>query len=161
MCFILVCDRKVPILGKHTRRITSGSWSNENLLALASDDNTISISNVEGDTIRQISVRANPQNVQFSEMKGDERSQMGENTVNTSRNKALTNPVPRNTREENTVYILFLKTQKNTNPLFWNTYTSGVLPMFIICTILLHVVKVKSSFNMIIKLTNSLVDWLI
>lgn len=161
MCFILVCDRKVPILGKHTRRITSGSWSNENLLALASDDNTISISNVEGDTIRQTSVRANPQNVQFSEMKGDEHSQMGENTVNTSRNKALTNPVPRNTREENTVYILFLKTQKNTNPLFWNTYTSGVLPMFIICTILLHVVKVKSSFNMIIKLTNSLVDWLI
>lgn len=161
MCFILVCDRKVPIPGKHTRRITSGSWSNENLLALASDDNTISISNVEGDTIRQTSVRANPQNVQFSEMKGDERSQMGENTVNTSRNKALTNPVPRNTREENTVYILFLKTQKNTNPLFWNTYTSGVLPMFIICTILLHVVKVKSSFNMIIKLTNSLVDWLI
>ncbi|XP_065930444.1 WD repeat-containing protein 19-like isoform X2 [Magallana gigas] len=74
-------SRKVPILGKHTRRITSGSWSNENLLALASDDNTISISNVEGDTIRQISVRANPQNVQFSEMKGDERSQMGENTV--------------------------------------------------------------------------------
>lgn len=161
MCFILVCDRKVPILGKHTRRITSGSWSNENLLALASDDNTISISNVEGDTIRQTSVRANPQNVQFSEMKGDERSQMGEITVNTSRNKALTNPVPRNTREENTVYMLFLKTQKNTNPLFWNTYTSGVLPMFIICTILLHVVKVKSSFNMIIKLTNSLVDWLI
>lgn len=161
MCFILVCDRKVPILGKHTRRITSGSWSNENLLALASDDNTISISNVEGNTIRQTSVRANPQNVQFSEMKGDERSQMGENTVNTSRNKALTNPVPRNTREENTVYILFLKTQKNTNPLFWNTYTSGVLSMFIICTILLHVVKVKSSFNMIIKLTNSLVDWLI
>lgn len=161
MCFILVCDRKVPILGKHTRRITSGSWSNENLLALASDDNTISISNVEGDTIRQTSVRAKPQNVQFSEMKGDERSQMGENTVNTSRNKALTNPVPRNTREENTVYMLFLKTQKNTNPVFWNTYTSGVLPMFIICTILLHVVKVKSSFNMIIKLTNSLVDWLI
>lgn len=74
-------SRKVPILGKHTRRITSGSWSNENLLALASDDNTISISNVEGDTIRQTSVRANPQNVQFSEMKGDERSQMGENTV--------------------------------------------------------------------------------
>jgi WD repeat-containing protein 19 len=73
--------RKVPILGKHTRRITSGSWSNENLLALASDDNTISISNIEGDTIRQTSVRANPQNVLFSEMKGDERSQMGENTV--------------------------------------------------------------------------------
>ncbi|KAK3101973.1 hypothetical protein FSP39_007745 [Pinctada imbricata] len=74
-------SRKVPILGKHTRRITSGAWSNQNLLALGSDDCTISISNVEGDTIRQTSVRANPQDVQFSEMKGDERSQIGENTV--------------------------------------------------------------------------------
>lgn len=116
MCFVWVFNRKVPILGKHTRRITSGSWSNENLLALASDDNTISISNVEGDTIRQTSVRANPQNVQFSEMKGDERSQMGENTVNTSHDKTLTNPVSRNTREEKTVYMLFLKT--NTNSVF-------------------------------------------
>lgn len=68
-------------MGKHTRRITCGAWSNENLLCLGSDDNTISISNVEGDTIRQTSVRANPQEVQFSEMKGDERSQIGENTV--------------------------------------------------------------------------------
>lgn len=129
MCFVWVCNRKVPILGKHTRRITSGSWSNENLLALASDDNTISISNVEGDTIRQTSVRANPQNVQFSEMKGDERSQMGENTVNTSHDKTLTNPVSRNTREEKTVsnYMLFLKT--NTNSVFWNTCMSGILPI--------------------------------
>ncbi|XP_033742140.1 WD repeat-containing protein 19-like isoform X1 [Pecten maximus] len=74
-------SRKVPVLGKHTKRITCGSWSNENLLALGSDDRTITISNIEGDTIRQTSVRSDPQEVQFSEMKGDERSQIGDNTV--------------------------------------------------------------------------------
>ena len=73
--------RKVPILGKHTRKITCGAWSEQNLLALGSEDKTISISNAEGDTIRQTSVRAEPTDIQFSEMKGDERSSMGENTV--------------------------------------------------------------------------------
>lgn len=73
--------RKIPILGKHTKRITCGSWSNENLLALGSEDKTISISNVEGDTIRQTSIRAEPADLLFSEMKGDERSSIGENTV--------------------------------------------------------------------------------
>ena len=73
--------RKIPILGKHTRRITCGAWSNENLLALGSEDKTVTVSNSEGDTVRQTSVRADPCDVQFSEMKGDERSQTGENTV--------------------------------------------------------------------------------
>ena len=73
--------RKVPVLGKHTRKIICGSWSNENLLALGSEDKTITVSNVEGDTIRQTALRAEPQELQFSEMKGDERSQIGENTV--------------------------------------------------------------------------------
>ena len=76
----LLC-RKIPIIGKHSRRITCGAWSNENLLALGSEDKTITISNSDGDTIRQTSTRAEPGDVQFSEMKGDERSQIGENTV--------------------------------------------------------------------------------
>lgn len=42
-------------LGKHSRKITCGCWSSQNLLALGSDDNTLSISNHEGDTIRQVS----------------------------------------------------------------------------------------------------------
>lgn len=58
-----------------------GAWSQQNLLALGSEDKTISVSNAEGDTIRQASLRADPADVQFSEMKGDERSTMGENTV--------------------------------------------------------------------------------
>ena len=73
--------RKIPIIGKHTKKITCGAWSAEGLLALGSEDKTITISNTEGDTIRQTALRAEPNNVQFSEMKGDERSNIGENTV--------------------------------------------------------------------------------
>ncbi|XP_064636625.1 WD repeat-containing protein 19-like isoform X3 [Lineus longissimus] len=74
-------SRKVPILGKHTKKITCGAWSTQNLLALGSDDHAITISNADGDTVRQTTVRASPSDIQFSEMKGDERSAMGENTV--------------------------------------------------------------------------------
>ncbi|GFR90645.1 WD repeat-containing protein 19-like [Elysia marginata] len=74
-------SRKIPIIGKHTKRITCGAWSAENLLALGSDDKTISISNADGDTLRQTQLRAEPSDVDFSEMKGDERSSIGENTV--------------------------------------------------------------------------------
>ena len=68
-------------MGKHVKKITCGAWSQQNLLALGSEDKTISISNAEGDTVRQTSVRAEPSEIQFSEMKADERSNMGESTV--------------------------------------------------------------------------------
>ena len=69
------------MLGKHTKKITCGAWSLQNLLALGSEDKILSISNIEGDTIRQTTLRDYPADIQFSEMKGDERSHMGENTV--------------------------------------------------------------------------------
>nr|CAD7423460.1 unnamed protein product [Timema monikensis] len=71
--------KRVPILGKHSKRVTCGAWSAENLLALGSEDKTLSISNVEGDTLRVISMRSDPSDIQFSEMKLDERM-AGENT---------------------------------------------------------------------------------
>jgi WD repeat-containing protein 19 len=74
-------NRKIPIIGKHTKRITCGAWSAQGLLALGSEDKTITVSNAEGDTLRQTALRNEPSNVQFSEMKGDERSSIGENTV--------------------------------------------------------------------------------
>ena len=73
--------RKIPILGKHTKKITCGAWSRENLLALGSDDRSVSVSNADGDTLCQVALRAEPTNIQFSEMKGDERSATGQNTV--------------------------------------------------------------------------------
>lgn len=52
------------------------------MLALGSEDKTLSISNVEGDTLRVIALRSEPAEIQFSEMKLDERIS-GENTVST------------------------------------------------------------------------------
>lgn len=46
------------MIGKHTKKITCGCWSAQNLLALGSDDNTLSISNHEGDTVRQVATHA-------------------------------------------------------------------------------------------------------
>ena len=51
------------------------------MLALGSEDRTITISNIEGDTLQQTQLRLDPSEIQFSEMKSDERSNMGENTV--------------------------------------------------------------------------------
>lgn len=57
-----------------------GGWSQEGLLALGSEDKSLSINNAEGDTLRIINLRAEPSHIQFSEMKLDERLG-GENTV--------------------------------------------------------------------------------
>ena len=62
-------SRKVPVVGKHNKAITCGAWSEANLLALGSEDRTLSISNIEGDTLRVATLRAEPSDVQFSEMK--------------------------------------------------------------------------------------------
>ena len=72
--------RKVPVIGKHSKAITCGAWSSGNLLALGSEDRTLSISNLDGDTLRVATLRAEPQDIQFCEMKQDERSN-NENTV--------------------------------------------------------------------------------
>ncbi|NXH92488.1 WDR19 protein, partial [Edolisoma coerulescens] len=74
-------SRKISVLGKHTKRITCGCWSIENLLALGGEDKMITISNQEGDTIRQTSVSSDPSDMQFSVMKTDERVSTRESTV--------------------------------------------------------------------------------
>ncbi|XP_078534454.1 WD repeat-containing protein 19 isoform X1 [Lissotriton helveticus] len=80
LIYNLQTSRKVPVLGKHTKRITCGCWSSQNLLALGSEDKVITVSNQEGDTVRQTTVRAEPSDIQFSVMKTDERS-AGESTI--------------------------------------------------------------------------------
>ena len=58
--------RKVPVIGKHSKAITCGAWSSGNLLALGSEDRTLSISNLDGDTLRVATLRAEPQDIQVS-----------------------------------------------------------------------------------------------
>ncbi|XP_066602951.1 WD repeat-containing protein 19 [Prorops nasuta] len=72
--------RRIPILGKHKKKIICGAWSIEGLLALASEDKVLSISTSDGDTRRQIMLQGDPSDLQFSEMKMDHRIG-AENTV--------------------------------------------------------------------------------
>ncbi|XP_022361796.1 WD repeat-containing protein 19 isoform X2 [Enhydra lutris kenyoni] len=74
-------SRKIPVLGKHTKRITCGCWNAENLLALGGEDKMITVSNQEGDTIRQTPVRSEPSDMQFSMMKTDDRTSATESTI--------------------------------------------------------------------------------
>ncbi|XP_076676074.1 intraflagellar transport protein Oseg6 isoform X2 [Andrena cerasifolii] len=72
--------KRIPVLGKHKKRITCGAWSYEGLLALASEDKVLTISTSDGDTRREIPLQGDPSDIQFNEMKMDHRIG-GENTV--------------------------------------------------------------------------------
>ncbi|XP_034825348.1 WD repeat-containing protein 19 [Maniola hyperantus] len=72
--------KRIPIIGKHTKKITCAAWNRDSILVLASDDKNLSINNSDGDTLRMISLRDVPNDLQFSEMKTDERV-AGENTI--------------------------------------------------------------------------------
>ena len=45
--------------------ITCGAWSDENTLCLGGKDNTISVTNENGDTIQQPQLHGEPSNIQF------------------------------------------------------------------------------------------------
>ncbi len=64
-----ISKRVAIVMGKHSKPITCGAWSEGNLLALGSEDRTLSISDMEGDTLRVANLRAEPSDVQFSAMK--------------------------------------------------------------------------------------------
>lgn len=76
--------RRIPIIGKHTKKITAAAWNKDSILVLASEDKSLSINNSDGDTLRVITLRDVPCDLQFSEMKTDERAS-GENTVSRNR----------------------------------------------------------------------------
>ncbi|XP_015782176.1 WD repeat-containing protein 19-like [Tetranychus urticae] len=59
-------SRKVPVLGKHAKRITTGDWSDTNLLALTGDDHMLTISNSEGDTLFQFQLKGEPSFLTFA-----------------------------------------------------------------------------------------------
>lgn len=62
-------SKRVPLIGKHAKRITCGAWNSQNLIAIGSDDKTISLSNVAGDELRRVSLRAEPDNLKMSNIK--------------------------------------------------------------------------------------------
>lgn len=74
-------QRRIPILGKHSKRITCGCWSSADMLALISDDKTLSISNEDGDSLKLVQLRDTPSDLHFARMKTDDGAPDAENVV--------------------------------------------------------------------------------
>jgi WD repeat-containing protein 19 len=52
--------KKIPVLGKHTKQITSLAWHKEDFFVCGSSDKSFSISNAKGDTLIQNSFSVEP-----------------------------------------------------------------------------------------------------
>lgn len=75
-------SKRIPILGKHSKRIICGVWSSQNLLALGSEDKSFSLSNEEGDSLRVVQLRDLPSDMYFAKTLTDEgKSTEKENTI--------------------------------------------------------------------------------
>lgn len=64
-------DQKLPILGKHGKKITQLVWSKSNLIGVGSIDGAITINNDHGDTIHAQKLRSEPIALKFGAMKSD------------------------------------------------------------------------------------------
>ena len=59
--------QKIPIVGKHAKRISCGSWSTSgNRLVLGSEDKTLTVSNEAGDTLLHTELKYVPLQTQFT-----------------------------------------------------------------------------------------------
>jgi WD repeat-containing protein 19 len=63
--------KKIPVLGKHAKKITCGAWINNNRLALGSTDKTLTISSADGDTLEQTELKFPPENIQFLQVQSN------------------------------------------------------------------------------------------
>uniref|UniRef100_A0A915BKE6 Anaphase-promoting complex subunit 4 WD40 domain-containing protein n=1 Tax=Parascaris univalens TaxID=6257 RepID=A0A915BKE6_PARUN len=62
-------SRKVPVLGKHQRAITCGAFSDGDLLALGADDASITVSNMEGDSMYSFTCNSDPSLIKFNDLR--------------------------------------------------------------------------------------------
>ena len=79
--------KKIPVLGKHSKKITCGAWSADNRLALGAEDKTMTLSTADGDTIEMTELKYEPMEIQFATQKTSEvrrfRDQGGQDTEST------------------------------------------------------------------------------
>lgn len=74
-------QKKVPIVGTHSKRIIDGAWSARNVLAMIGEDKILSISDAEGGLLDQVPLKAVPVSVGFTDLKTEDRQARMENTV--------------------------------------------------------------------------------
>jgi WD repeat-containing protein 19 len=80
--------QKIPIVGKHSKRIGCGAWSKGgNKLVLGSDDRTLTISNESGDTLLHTELKHIPLQTLFTNNKSSTQfSSSDDNTVSANLN---------------------------------------------------------------------------
>ncbi|VDM60036.1 unnamed protein product [Angiostrongylus costaricensis] len=61
--------RKIPVLGKHQRRITDVAITKQDEILCCSDDNTITVSSSDGETVKSLVVSAKPKDLKVEEVK--------------------------------------------------------------------------------------------
>nr|CDJ83137.1 CRE-DYF-2 protein [Haemonchus contortus] len=61
--------KKIPVLGKHQRKITGVAMTKQDEILCCSDDNTITVSSADGETIRTMAVSGEPNDLQVGEVK--------------------------------------------------------------------------------------------
>nr|CCA16506.1 PREDICTED: similar to WD repeat domain 19 putative [Albugo laibachii Nc14] len=64
-------SRILPIVGKHSRRITCGAWNSQDQLVLGSDDRMMTLSNAKGDTIDQRELSQSALQIKFGRGRGE------------------------------------------------------------------------------------------
>ena len=74
-------SKKVPVIGKHAKRISCGAWNSQNQIVLGSEDKSISLNSADGDELKKISVRVEPSNIRLSNMKRDSSKASFETSV--------------------------------------------------------------------------------
>ncbi|KAK6026315.1 hypothetical protein OSTOST_07741 [Ostertagia ostertagi] len=62
-------SRKIPVLGKHQRKITGVAMTKQDEILCCSDDNTITVSSADGETTRTLTVSGEPYDLQVGEVK--------------------------------------------------------------------------------------------
>jgi WD repeat-containing protein 19 len=66
--------QKIPVIGKHSKKISCGMWSHSgNKLVLGSDDKNVTISNDSGDTLMQSELKMIPTQTVFTNHSGSVR----------------------------------------------------------------------------------------
>ena len=67
--------KKIPTMGKHSKKVISGDWNEEGLLVTGSEDKIITVSNHTSENVgNSIAVRSEPHNIKWITVKGDDRS---------------------------------------------------------------------------------------
>ncbi|PNW73788.1 hypothetical protein CHLRE_13g572700v5 [Chlamydomonas reinhardtii] len=80
--------KKTPLVGKHTKKIVAAAWNKDNIMALAGQDKTVTLTDgVTGDTIKTFHLKDVPMDLCVSDKKEDGYSRREENTYSLNINR--------------------------------------------------------------------------